>query len=243
MAVAALTRLARLAAVGVTLLRTGPGIAQEDEHGGGTLANGVRQPTGTAEFGLGWLVLPGTRVCQKVGCRLGDSSLALEGWQVLRAGPRLAAGAGLLLGLTPTTDAPRQDPAGITRDHYRSYLTVETGARYYPYVGDALEAWVGITMGLVVVGDKFSTHATTEDNRALVGPRGITIRTEGFALGAGGGAAYEFAPHWLAGASLRYASWFLPNTPATDAFGDEASLVGRNSVFVVGLDLAYRLSL
>ena len=63
--------------------------------------------------------------------------------------------AGLLLGLIPTTDAPRRDPEGIQRDHSRRYLTLEGMLRYYPYVGEKFELWLGVTGGLVVLSDRF----------------------------------------------------------------------------------------
>jgi hypothetical protein len=206
---------------------------------------GEERLMGMAEFGLGWIVLPGAEVCverTQAGCSRGDSSLELEAWQLFRVKGVFAVGAGITLGLTPTTDAPRQDPEGIERDHSRRYFTVEGTVRYYPYREETLEAWVGLTSGLVVVSDRF--EATNGDQEIqLVGPQGVTIRTEGYTIGLAVGAAYVFAPNWAVGGAFRYGNWFLPAEPARDPLGDEASLVGRISVFGLGANIAYRVPL
>jgi hypothetical protein len=220
-----------------------PALGQPDRPARDSLAASVEQPTGTAEFGFGWLTLPGAEVCVERDpdiCREGDSGLALEAWQVFRPHARFAVGAGIMLGLTPT-DAPRSDPEGIDRDHTRSYMTVETGGRYYPYVGESFEAYVGLNAGLAVVSDTFTVRGEYPNDHAMVGRRGVTIRTEGFTIGVGGGAAYQFARSWLVGANVRYGSWFFPKKPETNPLGDEASLAGQNSVIVLGLNVAYRV--
>ncbi len=203
------------------------------------------RPRAMAEVGLGWLVLPAAEVCVErdiAGCTKGDSSFELDAFQLYRAHPTFAVGAGVTLGLTPTTDAPRQDPPGVSRDHSRGYFTVEAIARYYPYPEDPFEFWFGLTSGLVVVSDRFESTEGKSD-RALVGPRGVTIRSEGYTVGLATGAAYQFAPRWSVGAGLRYGSWFLPETPQTNPLGDEASLVGQNDVFSVLLSVAYSIRL
>jgi hypothetical protein len=182
---------------------------------------------GMLEAGLGWLVLPGAEVCVEptiAGCSRGDSSLQLDAWQLFRLNRRFAAGAGVVLGLTPTTDAPREDPPGVTRDHTRRYFSVEATARYYYLTGVSLEGWVGLTGGLVVVSDRFESTEGNSD-KALVGPRGIT---------------YLLSPNWTLGGTLRYGSWFLPKEPETDPFGDEASLRGQNNVLSLSMILGFR---
>lgn len=212
-------------------------------HPGGHLAR--ERLSGMAEFGLGWLLLPGANVCVEpsvAGCSQGDSSLSLEAWQLFRVRRSFAAGAGMVLGLTPTTDAPREDPPGVSRDHARRYFTIEATARYYPITTDTLEGWAGLTGGLVVVSDRFES-TEGQSQYELIGPRGVTIRTEGFTVGLAVGAAYLLGSHWSLGASLRYGSWFLPETPAKSPFGDEASLRGQNNVLSAGLSVAYRVPL
>ena len=136
----------------------------------------------------------------------------------------------------------RFDPEGIERDQTRSYLTFEGTARYYPVVLQKIEWWIGITGGMVVVQDNFQVVAERDD-RALLGPRGVTIRTEGGSIGFGTGLAYELATHWSVTGTVRYSEWFLPTVPARDSFGDEASLTGKNEVISLALGVAYRLAL
>jgi hypothetical protein len=199
------------------------------------------RPTGIAEAGFGWLTLPGADVCSQVGCKAGDTSFELDGWQLYRQNTRLAFGAGLLLGLIPTTDAPRSDPMGIERNHIRKYLTLEGMLRYYPYVGEKFELWVGLTGGLVVVSDRFQVVDVYD--KPLIGPSGVTIRTEGGTLGLAFGGAWELSQHWSLGGSFRFGNWFLPDKPAVDPLTDHASIAGRNSVFSLGLNVAYRIPL
>jgi hypothetical protein len=200
------------------------------------------RPTGMAEAGFGWLTLPGADVCSPAGCKAGDTSFELDAWQLYRQNLRLAFGAGLLLGLIPTTDAPQRDSQDIERDHARKYLTLEGMLRYYPYVGQNFELWLGLTGGLVVVSDRFQV-VDNYDDKPLVGPPGVTIRTEGGTLGLAVGGAYELSQNWSLGGSLRFGNWFLPHQPATDPLQDKASLAGRNSVFSLGFNVAYRISL
>jgi len=204
------------------------------------------RPVGMAEGGVGVLTLPAAEVCveRSTGCNEGDVSFAVEAWQLYRPRLRWAFGAGLLLGLIPTATPPRQDqePPGVERDHTRSYMTVEGMARYYPYVGERLELWIGLAGGLVIVSDRFTVSGDL-DERAFAGPRGVTIRTEGGSIGAALGFAYELSRRWAFVGNLRYSEWFLPEEPATDPLGTEASLAGRNAVFSLALGVAYRVDL
>jgi hypothetical protein len=239
------TRASPLAVATFALALSGSASAHDFERAHGAGRPDPDRLMGMAEIGLGWIVLPGAEVCverSQAGCSRGDSSLELEAWQLFRAGGVFAGGAGITLGLTPTTDAPRQDPEGIERDHTRRYLTVEGTFRYYPYIEETLEAWVGLTGGLVVVSDRFES-TQGEQEVQLVGPQGVTIRSEGYAVGVAVGAAYVFAPNWSVGGAFRYGNWFLPAEPGRDPLGDEASLVGRISVFGLGASIAYRVSL
>jgi hypothetical protein len=222
---------------------------QEGRSHPGGLAASVDRPVGMAEFGVGWLTLPGANVCgEQTNCERGDTSLALEAWQLYRANLRFAFGAGVALGLVPTTDAPRSGPEPVEgeesmeRTHSRGYLTIEGITRYYPFVGESLEAWVGITGGLVVLSDTFDTEPGRYQ-KALIGSRGVTIRSEGYTVGLAGGVAYALAPNWSLGATLRYGNWFLPSRAEVDPLGDRASLTGRNTMFAIGLNIAYRVAL
>jgi len=181
-----------------------------------------------------WLTLPGAEICT-TGCAKGDTSFQLDVWQLFRANKRFALGAGILLALIPTN-------AGPEVDHDRRYMTVEGTARYYPYVGESVEWWVGVTGGLVVVSDRFFI-SNDPSNRALLGPRGQTLRTEGGSIGLAGGPVVALARHWAVGATLHYGYWFLPSEPAVDSRGNHASLAGRNLVVALGLNVAFRLAL
>jgi len=186
----------------LVLLRVAPGFADdlpppahEQDYNDPRLARGfaaLARPVGIAELGLGWLTLPGASVCAErssgQGCKNGDTSFELDAWQIYRGSRRFAFGAGLMLGLIPTTDAPRHDPDNIERDHARSYLTLEGTIRHYPYVGESIELWWGISGGLAVVSDRFVVKDKNSE-LALVGQRGSTIRSEGAAIGLLGGAS------------------------------------------------------
>lgn len=205
----------------------------------------LTRSVGIAEVGVGWLTLPGASVCSErssgSGCRKGDTSFDLELWEVYRFDRRWAFGAGALLGLIPTTDVPRNDE-GIQRDHARSYFTLEGTLRHYPYVGESVELWWGVSGGLAVVSDRFQVSSKNSD-LALVGQRGVTIRTEGGTIGLVGGAEFWLAQHWSLGTVFRYGNWFLPTKAAKDPLLDEASLTGRNTMFSLGISLAYRVPL
>ncbi len=206
------------------------------------------RPMGMAEFGMGVLTLPGAEVCSarestaSSSCSTGDTSFEVEAWPLYRPTLRYALGAGIMLGLIPTTVPPQNEPTeqNIERDHSRSYLTAEGIGRYYPYVGESTEFWLGVTGGLVVVSDRFVVDGGVLSDRAIVGPQGVTIRTEGGTIGVAAGGAMAFAQNWSLGVMLRYGQWFLPTTPAKDPLGSEASLAGRNSYFTLGVAINYR---
>jgi hypothetical protein len=213
------------------------------------LARGFRRlnrPTGIAELGVGWLTLPGASVCSErssgSGCKKGDTSFEIDAWQMYRSSRRFAFGAGLLLGLIPTTNAQRESANGIERDHSRSYLTLEGMIRHYPWVGESVELWWGLSGGLVVVNDRFVNTGKNTD-LALVGQRGVTIRSEGWTIGLVGGAVFWLADNWSLGSTLRYGNWYLPKTAAKDPLLDEASVTGRNTMFSLGISLNYRIPL
>lgn len=197
------------------------------------------RPTGIAEFGFGWLTLPGAAICVQpfARCSEGDTSFLVDAWLLYRSHKRLAFGAGIMLGLIPTNNPPQ--PEGREREHSRQYFTVEGTLRYYPYVGQNWEWWVGVTGGLVVVSDRYVVEAQVPD-RALLGPRGVTIRTEGGSLGLAGGPVIALTQNWTLGVVLRYGHWFVPKEPAVDPFGSSASLTGANTVVSIGLNIAFR---
>lgn len=200
--------------------------------------------TGMAEFGIGALSLPAAKVCTdrtSGKCKQGDTSLMLEAWQLLRTSKRLAAGAGVTLGLFPVADVPPNTAPNVQRDHKRSYFSAEAILRWYFYSSPQWETWAGATGGLVVIADTYSSREALSE-WSLPGPRGVTTRTEGFTLGCALGISRPIIGDWSLGASLRYGFWNLPSTPSRSPFGDEASLSGRNSMFLLGLSVGYKIS-
>ena len=201
---------------------------------------------GKAEVGLGFLALPDANVCTNrliaIGCTRGDLSPTLELWQLFRPSPFFAAGAGVTIGLFPIADAPLNSSPGVSREHQRGYFTAEGIARFYWLHGPVWESWVGITGGLVVVSDNYITNNNATQS-AFIGPRGVTIRTEGYTSGLATGVSRALSDNWSVGAGLRYALWSIPNSPAQDAFGDQASLIGRVATLVIGINVGYRLKL
>ncbi|MCC6217410.1 MAG: serine/threonine protein kinase [Polyangiaceae bacterium] len=204
------------------------------------------RPSGLAEFGVGALTLPGADVCgtrDVTGCVRGDASFALDIRQLYRARPDLAFGAGLTLGLIPSAAPPIADPEGIERDHTRRYFVLEGLARYYALRGRFVEAWVGPAAGLVVVSDRFDGSRSSGPGAALIGPRAVVIRTEGWSVGIAAGASYRMTSHWSVGGAVQLSRWRLPDTAATNVLGDESSITGAALVLQAGLDIAYRVSL
>ncbi len=201
--------------------------------------------TGMAEFGIGDMTLPAAKVCtdRAAGkCKQGDTSLMLDAWQLLRPSRRFAAGAGVTLGLFPTRDVPPNDAPSVSRDHKRSYFVAEAILRWYFYSSPEWEFWGGATGGLVVVSDTYSSKEALT-GRVMQGPSGVTTRSEGPTLGCAIGASRPILGDWSIGASLRYGLWFLPSQPGRSPFGDEASLTGRNSMFLLGLSIGYKISI
>jgi hypothetical protein len=194
----------------------------------------LNRPTGIAELGFGWLTLPGADVCLK-DCSKGDTSFELDVWQLYRPNQRFAFGAGALLALIPTN-------AGPALEHRRRYMTIEGTARYYPYVGQNVEWWVGVTGGLVIVSDRYVV-GDNGSGRVIFGGAGQTIRSEGGTIGLAGGPVIALARNWTFGVTLRYGEWFLPTQPAADVLANRASLAGRSVVISLGLNMALRLAL
>jgi hypothetical protein len=119
------------------------------------------RPHTLAQLGLGLLTIPGADVCLKdKPCTKGDTSIAMEFWQMYRANRYFAVGAGASVAIKPTVDYP-PNLGGIERSHTRSYFTVEAQARYYALRLDVAEAWVGLSGGGVVVSDRYTIEDST----------------------------------------------------------------------------------
>ena len=206
----------------------------------GSAAGGDREfsrPYGAVEFGIGILALPDARVCGEAGCDRGDVSLEVDAWPLFRASPSFALGAGLTLALTPTQDVPQGDQP-FPRDHSRRYFQAEGMGRYYFLHGQSLEAWTGLSAGLVVVSDNFRTRGGTSDI-TLIGADSANIATEGLSLGWGAGVTFGVSDALQVGGTLRIASWLLPSSHERISFGEEASLGDRVTMINASLVVAY----
>lgn len=208
--------------------------------GQGSLAGRDREfarPYGAVEFGIGILALPDARVCGEAGCDRGDVSLEVDAWPLFRASPSFAVGAGLTLALTPTQDVPQGNQL-FPREHSRRYFQAEGIGRYYLLHGRGLEAWTGLSAGLVVVSDNFRTKGGSEDV-ALVGSDSANIATEGLSLGLAAGVTFGVSETLQIGGTLRVANWFLPHSHERISFGEEASLADRVTMINAALVVAY----
>lgn len=207
------------------------------------IPRGVDRPHTLAQLGVGFLTLPGADVCLKgQPCTKGDSSIEIDFWQLYRANRHFAIGAGATVAIKPTTDNP-QTEAGIDRSHTRSYFLVEAQGRYYALHTETFEAWIGATVGGVIVSDRYAIEGGDVPTAAILGPKASTLRTEGGAVGGLLGAQWSFAPNWAFGLNARYMRWFLPSEPATTVFLDRTTLTDEQSAVVVGISCSYRIAL
>src|SRR5690606_12818599 len=100
------------------------------------------------------------------------------------------------------------------------------------------EAWCGLSTGLVVVSDNFTTESD-DSEIALVSTTGANIATEGLTLGLATGAAFRTSKTLKIGGLLRVAHSFLPERPEVIPFLDRASLTGRVTMINLALNLSY----
>ena len=153
-----------------------------------------------------------------------------------------AAGAGVLFAPFPTSDPEYGGLRSLARSHSRSYFFIGGEGRYIPLHYRFLEAWVGLSVGGVVIADRFTTEAG--DNVApIIGTKEVTVRTEGFAFGAQFGGSYFLSENWIAGLTFRVYRWILPEVPRCSSIGDCASLSGTVEALELGLTIGYRLPL
>ena len=205
------------------------------------------EPHTTFQFGLGLLALPGAEVCpiSPDQCEPGETSIGLS-VQNLYHFDDFAIGAGITWAFGLRNDAAAGDPQGtLGRQHSRSYFVVDGQFRYYFTHFGAWDFWAGASAGAVIVRDAWSETADRDpySDVSMVGPRGETMATEGFAAGVGIGAQWNFMENAVFGSHFHYANWFLPGTRKLTDFGDPASLAGRVDVLDFGLMIAYRLSI
>lgn len=210
----------------------------------------INRPHTVAEFEAGIIALPTAPISsgQSGGdtpfgtIGRGDATLQ-TGLHVLYRWHRdFAVGAGALFAPLPTADKEYGGLRALPRTHSRSYYFFGTEGRYIPIHYRFLEAWVGVSIGGVVVADRFTTDAG-DKVPTILGTKEVTVRTEGFAFGAQFGTSYYLSENWILGANFRAYRWILPQTPRCSSIGDCATLSGNVEALELGLTVGYRLPL
>jgi hypothetical protein len=215
------------------------------------LARIIDRPHTIAELEAGIIALPNapispgqrggdTPIVGRIG--RGDATLQTGIHVLYRWNRSYAIGAGAIFAPSPTSDEQYGGLSSLPRTHARSYLFLGMEGRYIPIHYKYFEAWVGLSSGAVIVADRFTTEAG-DPVPTILGTRDVTIRTEGFAVGAQAGGTYYFSENWLGGANLRGYHWILPETRACSSIGDCATLSGSVQAFELGLTIGYRLPL
>lgn len=211
----------------------------------------IDRPHTVAELEGGVIVLPtapissgqrggDTPIVGRIG--KGDATL-LTGLHVLYRWNRMfAVGACALFAPSPTSDSEYGGANGLVRTHSRSYLFLGAEGRYIPIHYKFAEAWIGASVGGVVVADRFTTEAAPTVP-TILGNREVTIRTEGLSLGVQAGGSYYLSENWIAGVHLRGAEWFLPEAPVCSPIGDCPTLEKDVLTLEFGLTVGYRLPL
>jgi hypothetical protein len=210
----------------------------------------IERPHTVAELEAGIIALPTAPISS--GQRGGDTPFGTigRGDATLQTGlhvlyrfrPDFAVGAGALFAPSPTSDTEYGGAQQLQRTHSRSYLFLGTEGRYIPVHYKFLEAWVGLSVGRVVIADRFTTESG-DTVPTILGNREVTIRTEGFAVGVQVGGSYYLSENWIAGLNLRGYRWILPENPRCSSIGDCATLSGSVEAFEAGLTIGYRLPL
>ena len=210
----------------------------------------IDRPHTVAELEAGIIALPAAPISagQSGGATpvgsigRGDATLSTGLHVLYRWNRDFAAGAGVLFSPLPTSDPEYGGLRALPRTHARSYFFIGGEARYIPLHYRFFEAWVGASVGGVVIADRFTTNAG-DDVAPILGTKEVTVRTEGFAFGLQLGANYYLSENWIAGATFRGYRWVLPDTPRCSSIGDCATLTGNVEVLELGLTIGYRLPL
>jgi hypothetical protein len=172
----------------------------------------------------------------------GDATLQVGLHILYRWNRYFAVGAGAFFAPSPTSDSEYGGLTGLKRTHARSYLFMGTEARFIPIHYKYVEAWVGMTVGGVVVADRF-TNESAAAVPTILGTSEVTVRSEGLAIGGQVGGSYYLSENWIAGINLRGLAWFLPDSPRCSGIGDCATLTGVVAAIEFGVTIGYRLAL
>jgi hypothetical protein len=172
----------------------------------------------------------------------GDATIQTGLHLLYRGGAEWAIGAGALFAPRPTKDDEYGGAHLLSRTHARSYLQFAGEARYIPIHLRTVEGWVGVTVGGVIVADRFVTNAG-DSVPPILGSKETTVSSEGFSFGAALGADWLFAERLVAGFALRLDRWILPETAACTPIKDCATLTGPVEAIEFGIKIGYRLPL
>lgn len=216
-----------------------------------TLARIIDRPHTIAEVEAGIIALPNAPISsgQRGGNtpfvgRIGRGDATIQtGLHVLyRWNRSFVIGAGALFAPSPTSDDEYGGLSGLKRTHARSYLFLGAEGRYVPIHYKYFEAWVGVSVGGIIISDRFTTEAAPYVP-SILGNREVTVRSEGLALGLQLGGTYYLSENWLLGAHARGYQWFLPSVARCSPIGDCATLTDDVTAFELGLTVGYRLPL
>ncbi len=178
----------------------------------------------------------------------GDATMQTGVHILYRATGDWAIGAGALFAPLPTSETTSSGASGLSRTHSRSYFTLAAEARYYPFRSRWFEGWFGLTVGGVVVGDRFVNNNAPQVP-SILGNNETTVSSEGFAVGVQVGADYLITNSWVLGLAIRADRWILPSeqpfgqTTSCDPVGDCPTLTGSVAAFEFGLTVGYRIPL
>lgn len=211
----------------------------------------IDRPHTVAELEVGFIALPNapispaqrggdTPLVGKIG--RGDATMKTGIHVLYRWSRDYEIGAGAFFAPSPTSDEQYGGLGSLPRTHARSYFFAGLEGRYIPVHYKYFEVWVGLSMGAVVVADRFTTNAG-EKVPPILGTPDLTLRTEGFAVGVQGGGSYFLSENVILGANVRGYHWILPEEPGCTAIGDCATLGGSVQAFEVGITIGYRLPL
>jgi hypothetical protein len=203
------------------------------------------RPYAVFQAGGAILALPAAELCpvSEDACEPAETALGFRLDSLARI-QNFGFGAGITWAFGLRSTEVAGDP-GLERELSRSYFLVVGQFRYYFAPVGEWEWWVGAAGGIVVIADSWTTLADREPyaDTDFVGPKSLTLRTEGGAVGVGIGGHWRFYERLFLGTHLRYDNWILPSERERTPLGDLASFAGRIDVIDAGVALGYILPL
>lgn len=237
-----------------------PGLASADDTPRDHLSL-LDRPHTIAELELGIIALPNAAIspadqggATPIGTfGKGDATLQTGAHLLYRATRDWAFGAGTVFAPRPTSDPNFGGASGLMRTHSRSYLFLGGEVRYFPVRSRWFEGWLGMTGGVVVVADRFTTENSPRVP-AIFGNSTQSVSTEGFAVGVQAGADYLVTDEWVIGLALRADQWILPSkssqsflpfstASSCDPLNDCPTLSGSVRALEIGVTVGYRIPL